>query len=147
MIFGPPIHRPSLAEVLAGGGSFPDIVRSNPLADPVAADNAFALANVLASTRVRNVINSGDHRPTCSCEHWRAHCIQAAGAYACCPVVGCKERPTVGAHVVKVDSPDLNWYVVQMCTEHNNMRGHEFDLEPWARLTPTSPLLSCRKNF
>lgn len=69
------------------------------------------------------VKNINDTRVTsCPCgswlEHWKKHSNQPLSIF--CAVLDCIQKPEVGTHVQKDGSDDNGWYVVPLCTAHND---------------------------
>lgn len=69
--------------------------------------------------KVNNI--NGTSVNTCKCgswlEHWKKFSKKSIPA-ACC-VVGCTEKPEVGAHVQKDSATDRSWYIIPLCKKHN----------------------------
>ena len=96
--------------------------------------------------RVKNMIDTTTH--TCKCVSWLAHWIEYSGESLPkkCQVVGCNEKPEVGAHVQKVDSDDGKWYIIPFCKNHNNKRGETFDIENAKNLSLANKKQTCCKE-
>ena len=93
-----------------------------------------------------NHIN-GTSESSCKCgtwlDHWKNFSHQSLPEY--CPVVGCKEKPGLGAHVLKDNSTDRNWYIVPLCSKHNGEKGKSFDLTTNIALVLANVSITCGK--
>lgn len=45
-----------------------------------------------------------------------------------CGCITCRQKAMVGAHVKKVGSTDNSWYIIPLCSYHNNQFGKELDV-------------------
>ncbi len=72
---------------------------------------------------VKNVNGTEDN--TCQCGSWLNHWKRYSGQSlpVTCPVIGCKNKPEVGAHVQVSSATDNKWYIIPLCVMHNNTRG------------------------
>ncbi|HQO10552.1 MAG TPA: hypothetical protein PLK90_00825 [Clostridiales bacterium] len=62
----------------------------------------------------------GTANNTCECKSWIDHWEKYTDKNSYyCSVNSCLEKATDGAHVVKVNSDDRNWYIVPLCHAHN----------------------------
>ena len=78
---------------------------------------------------MHNINGSSDRSPNCKCGSWKNHWLMFSGAKSWpthCSVKGCSNSADVGAHVQY--RANGNWYIVPMCSAHNNMRGKSVDL-------------------
>lgn len=94
--------------------------------------------------KVKNLKGTGDN--TCSCKGWLNHWLNTTGETSLpnfCGELSCTETPTDGAHVIKVDSKDKDWYIVPLCHKHNESVD-EFELYAGAILAPASVSKTCK---
>ena len=77
--------------------------------------------------KVRNI--NGTSQTNCKCGSWLKHWEKFSGQKAglCCEKK-CTKSSVVGAHVQKSDSSDNSWYIIPLCTGHNNKKGEEIEL-------------------
>ena len=73
--------------------------------------------------RVKNVSGTSDN--TCKCgswlEHWRKYGGGAIPTY--CSEKSCLGKDLVGSHVQKDGSSDSDWYIIPLCSRHNQKGG------------------------
>ena len=75
-------------------------------------------------TKVKNLNGTSDNKPPVGFTSWKEYWIAIKGFWpSLCAAYGCYDAPDVGAHVKKVDSYDDDWYIVPLCSKHNNQRG------------------------
>ncbi len=95
--------------------------------------------------KVRNI--NGTSQSTCKCgswlQHWKNYSGDQIGSY--CRETSCTKKPELGAHVQKDDSSDNSWYIVPLCTEHNNMRGQTIELMAGTKLASANKKETCEK--
>ena len=74
--------------------------------------------------KITNINGTSD--TNCKCGSWLNHWInysrQNLPTY--CPVLGCSEKPELGAHVQKANSYDRKWYIIPLCKTHNRAKGN-----------------------
>jgi hypothetical protein len=76
---------------------------------------------------VKNIHGTG--HLTCNCESWFKHWENFSHQKAdFCAAPGCGNKAEVGAHVVKVNSPDKNHYIIPLC-DLCNRRAESFDTD------------------
>ncbi|MER5076165.1 hypothetical protein ACIS7S_10410 [Providencia sp. DFU6] len=88
----------------------------------------------------------GTSKNKCSCNSWLKHWLNTTGETSLpdyCGEKSCMEKPTDGAHVIKVDSTDKDWYIVPLCHEHNE-NVDEFELFSGVKLAPASVSKTCK---
>jgi hypothetical protein len=79
--------------------------------------------------KVRN-IQEGSRTPTCGCKSWLQHWEKNSGQKAeTCSALGCSNPANVGGHVQKRNVGDDSWYIIPICTFHNNQFGQEYDVK------------------
>ena len=69
--------------------------------------------------KVRNI--EGTSQNACKCGSWLDHWKKFSGGSSQpgCSVDRCSKTPVVGAHVQKHSSTDKSWYIIPLCTTHN----------------------------
>lgn len=68
--------------------------------------------------KVKNI--NGTSQNKCSCGSWLKHWEKFSNQKSSyCPEVGCTKQDLVGAHVQKANSTDDSWYIVPLCSAHN----------------------------
>jgi len=76
--------------------------------------------------KVKNI--NGTSQNKCKCGSWLNHWEKFAKKSASyCSESSCISKQLVGAHVQKADSKDNNWYIIPLCSYHNNHKG-ELDI-------------------
>lgn len=96
--------------------------------------------------KVTNINDTSDN--TCNCEggwlgHWEKFSGKKAGL---CAVSGCPSKAVKGAHVQKDDPNDRAWYIVPVCTLHNNQRGQSVTIvEVYAPPVSANKAETCEK--
>jgi len=94
--------------------------------------------------RVKNLNGTSDS-PNCPCGTWLKHWEQYAGKKAVyCSEGSCTKSAEKGAHVQKVIG-DQCWYIVPLCTGHNNQRGQELTISDGVMLVPATERFKCGK--
>ena len=95
--------------------------------------------------KVKNI--NGTSQTTCKCgswlQHWKNFSGVALGQH--CYEISCTSKPELGAHVQKDGSTDASWYIVPLCTRHNNMKGESIDLVSSAVLVSANKQQTCEK--
>lgn len=77
--------------------------------------------------KARNINGTSAH--TCHCSSWLKHWETFSGETAgMCVEKTCTENATVGAHVQKEGILDQSWYILPLCSGHNNQRGEVIEL-------------------
>ncbi len=72
--------------------------------------------------QVHNINGTSDN--TCKCGSWLKHWENFSGKKAgLCAEVSCQASAEVGAHVQKENSSSSKWYIIPLCSKHNNMKG------------------------
>ncbi len=87
----------------------------------------------------------GTSKNTCHCDSWLAHWLEYSGADSLpnyCGESTCTSKPEVGAHVIKVNSTDKDWYIVPLCKKHNK-EDEEFDLFSEIKLAQAAMSRTC----
>jgi hypothetical protein len=76
--------------------------------------------------KARNINGTSDHKCKCSSwlKHWETFSDETAGL---CVEKSCTSSAEVGAHVQK-EGVDQHWYIIPLCTAHNNKKGQTIDL-------------------
>jgi len=73
--------------------------------------------------KIKNINGTSEISAKCKCgtwkDHWLKHNVNRQSWPAYCVVKDCHREPTVGAHVQLADTPDMNWYILPLCHEHN----------------------------
>lgn len=93
--------------------------------------------------KVKHVRGTGGRE--CACGSWLKHWEKFGGMPVpyICPVQGCQQRTTVGAHVRKdgrttVGIVDQTDYIVPMCIWHNQQLAATLVIGDWVPLVPAS---------
>ena len=80
--------------------------------------------------RVKNLNGTADRRPPTGYVSWKDFWKAKKGYWPSkCAVYGCTDTADVGAHVKKVNSVDNSWYIVPVCSYHNNQFGKELTVD------------------
>ncbi|MTI13356.1 hypothetical protein [Sansalvadorimonas verongulae] len=92
--------------------------------------------------QVRNINGTSDN--DCRCESWLKHWERFSGSTAsyCC-VEGCINNARVGAHVQVGGLLSQTWYIVPMCSAHNNQRGGHLEISDYTPLVPANVKETC----
>ncbi len=97
--------------------------------------------------KVRNINGTTQTTTTCKCgswpQHWKNFSGEQLGSW--CYEVKCTKKPEIGAHVQKDDISENNWYIIPLCTDHNNKRGETIELVSSAKLAPANRRETCEK--
>lgn len=94
--------------------------------------------------KLKNI--KGTTKNTCSCYSWLDHWLKFTkedSLPAFCAEQSCTRDPEVGAHVIKVDSTDEDWYIVPLCKKHNK-ENEKFVLYSGIKLAPASVSKTCK---
>ncbi|NTW87610.1 MAG: hypothetical protein HGB26_00450 [Desulfobulbaceae bacterium] len=93
--------------------------------------------------QVRNINGTSDNN--CKCSSWLEHWKIFSGKYVpvYCPVSGCTETPTVGAHVQKDNALNNNWYIIPLCKTHNGKKGETLTVDDSTTLAPANVSETC----
>ena len=71
-------------------------------------------------------------KPSCGCSSWIDHWDNNSGCKRPNKCPGCQKpltrNNTVGAHVIKVNSPDKDRYITPLCDECNHKKDIVFDI-------------------
>jgi len=96
--------------------------------------------------KVNNI--NGTSESTCTCGSWLEHWKTFGGGTlpSYCSEKSCIRKPGVGAHVQKDSSTDRSWYIVPLCTEHNQQTGKSLDLVDSAKLVSANVSQTCGKK-
>jgi len=93
--------------------------------------------------KVKNINGTSDN--ICKCgswlNHWKNFSDQSLPSY--CPVVGCLQRPEVGAHVQKDSSTDSSWYIIPLCRTHNGETGKSLNVSDSIKLVSANVRITC----
>lgn len=95
---------------------------------------------------VKNINGTTDN--ICHCPSWLEHWKKFGGntVPSRCPVVGCLESPSVGAHVQKHGGLlDQDWYIIPLCQKHNK-REKEYIINDTTPLIPAKVKDTCGKS-
>ncbi len=85
--------------------------------------------------RVKNLKNTSDNKTSQAwIDYWKKHTGKSIGI---CTRLGCIKDAEVGAHVIKVNSSDKDWYIVPLCKECNK-KSEAFTLKSGASLVPAN---------
>jgi hypothetical protein len=89
--------------------------------------------------RITNINGTSD--TTCKCgswiNHWKNFSRQKLPTF--CPVYGCYQKDLVGAHVQKAYAVEPKWYIIPLCSRHNEIKT---DLD----VVDTVAFVSAKKN-
>jgi hypothetical protein len=96
--------------------------------------------------KLRNI--NGTSGNTCSCgswlEHWKNFSGQPPPIF--CPAERCIEKPEVGAHVQKDNSPDDGWYIVPLCKTHSAETDESLTISDSVNLVSANVGRTCEKE-
>lgn len=97
------------------------------------------------SKKVKNINGTSDN--SCKCGSWLNHWEKYGGGKAgMCAEKACTKKAEVGAHVLKADSNDKNWYIVPMCKDHNGLLGEEIEVMDSTVLVSANTAETCAKK-
>lgn len=72
--------------------------------------------------KIKNINGTSDTK--CKCGSWLDHWKKfSKSSISYCQEVNCYSKDLVGAHVQKANSSDDNWYIIPLCTNHNQSVG------------------------
>jgi hypothetical protein len=84
------------------------------------------------------------HSPNCGCgtwiHHWENYSTKKAGL---CSALNCPNTATIGGHVQKKGVGDNNWYIIPICSSHNNRFGQGYDVKSDTVFAPVGKTSSC----
>jgi hypothetical protein len=87
-------------------------------------------------------------REICACgswlNHWKKFSPKPFKRY--CPVIGCTEKPEVGALIRKVSSTDERWYITLLCEKHEAQTGKSLDVTDSTILVSANIADTCGKD-
>ena len=100
---------------------------------------------IIMSIKVHNINDTSDN--TCSCGSWKQHWINQSGKSwpTYCSAIGCMKPAEVGAHVQRIKGSD-KWYIIPMCTHHNNQRGCDADVSVNTIFVSANKAETCEKK-
>ncbi len=94
--------------------------------------------------KVKNL--NGTSQTDCKCGSWLKHWEKFSGKKAgYCSVSNCNKIADVGGHVQKSNSASNDWYIIPLCTEHNNKHGQELEISDSTILISANKSLTCDK--
>lgn len=95
---------------------------------------------------IKNI--NGTSEKTCECGSWINHWEKFSGEElpSKCPVIGCNNKPEVGAHVQKDEKNDNNWYIIPLCKNCNNKKGETLQVENNIKLVSANVSKTCGKS-
>lgn len=96
--------------------------------------------------KVKNI--NGTSQSTCKCGSWLKHWENFSGQSLpkWCSEAKCIQKPEVGAHVQKDDITDQDWYIVPLCSTHNNKKGESIDIINSVTLASANVSKTCGKQ-
>lgn len=91
----------------------------------------------LNMVKVKNLHNTSGRVPN-GYSSWKDYWQKKKGYWPkFCSVNDCLELATLGGHVKKVGASDNSWYIVPLCSKHNNDHDAEFFV-PESMLVPVN---------
>ena len=76
--------------------------------------------------KVKNLHNTSDRVPN-GYSSWKDYWKAKKGYWpSTCSAYGCSKPAVLGGHVKKVNSSDNRWFIVPLCSDHNNDHDAEF---------------------
>jgi hypothetical protein len=97
------------------------------------------------SIKVKNI--NGISGNTCKCGSWLEHWKKFGnGTIKYCSEQSCAMVDLVGAHVMKADGNDDNWYIIPLCKVHNKLKGQELDIVVSTVFVPANTEETCGKK-
>jgi len=94
--------------------------------------------------KIKNINGTSD--TTCACGSWLKHWEKFSGKSATyCLATGCWNKDLVGAHVQKADSSDNKWYILPLCSAHNQSTG-ELEVSDSYEIVPANKQETCEKQ-
>ncbi len=98
--------------------------------------------------RLTNVNGTSDN--TCKCTSWLAHWekynLEGQKVPYFCPVLGCKNRAEIGAHVQRSSTADKSWYIVPLCAACNGRTGQSLEVTDSISLASANVSETCGKK-
>ena len=93
--------------------------------------------------KIKNINGTTGHE--CKCGSWLKHWERHAGKSASyCAEITCVKTDLVGARVQKVHGDDTGWYIIPLCTKHNQAQG-ELDVSAFVKIIPAVESEVCGK--
>lgn len=84
---------------------------------------------------------------SCSCgswlEHWKRYSFQPLSIF--CAVLDCVQEPEVGTLVQKEGTDDNGWYIVPLCSAHNDQYGMSAYLSEAVQLVSANVDRTCSR--
>ena len=97
------------------------------------------------SKKVKNINGTTDN--SCRCGSWLNHWQKYGGILAgVCVEKSCTKNAEAGAHVLKGDSIDQNWYIIPLCRDHNALWGKEIEIRDSAKIVSANTKETCAKE-
>ncbi len=94
--------------------------------------------------KIKNI--NGTSQSTCACGSWLKHWEKFSGQTAeYCPVAGCSNKDLAGAHVQKAEGWDDKWYILPLCSAHNQSQT-ELVVSGTYRLVPANKAETCERR-
>jgi hypothetical protein len=96
--------------------------------------------------KVNNVNGTAGY--SCKCGSWLAHWKKFSGQPLpdYCVQKTCRKKPEVGAHVQKDSAIDKDWYIIPLCTDHNQETGGSLIILDGTVLVPASVSRTCGRG-
>lgn len=95
--------------------------------------------------KVRNVNNTSDTK--CKCGSWLNHWANFSHRTPqFCSAKNCNRRDLEGAHVQKELLSDNTWYIIPLCTEHNQQRGKIVEIFDDTIFVPANKQETCERT-
>ena len=70
-------------------------------------------------TKIRNIKGTANNR--CKCGSWINHWEKYSQTKSTiCAEIKCKNKIVLGAHIQKVNSESREWFIIPLCSAHNN---------------------------
>ena len=95
--------------------------------------------------KVKNINGTSDNACKCGSwlDHWKKFSSQSVPSF--CPEEKCTKKPEVGAHVQKDSSSDTSWYIVPLCSAHNQEKGKSLTISDNVVLVSANVSSTCGK--
>jgi hypothetical protein len=79
--------------------------------------------------KVKNIKGTSDNK--CECDSWIEHWKNEVGKHSTnCIVKSCNKVAEHGGHVIRTDTNNNKWYIIPLCSSHNNWKNNEeYELE------------------
>ena len=95
---------------------------------------------------VHNINGTSDN--SCICGSWLKHWENFSGKKAgLCAEVSCQNKAEVGAHVQKEKSNTSKWYIIPLCSKHNNAKGQDIYVMDGTIFVSANTKETCSKYF